>query len=113
MLADAHRQAAEDIERGIMALQATPNQGRLLVEAAWGASFHYIAHGCQVKHGQHHESHAHLGSYLNSLGEPDAAQWWAQIDRLRQGGWNGHPPDAASVQAALDILGEVRVWATN
>lgn len=111
MLADAHRQAAEEIERGITALQVTSNQGRLLVEAAWGASFHYIAHACQTKHGQHHESHARLGSYLNSLGERDAAQWWTQIDRLRQGGWYGHSPDTAEIQAALDILEEVRSWA--
>lgn len=113
MLADAHRQAAEDIERGIAALQATPNQGRLLIEAAWGACFHFIAYGCQVKHGQHQESHARLGSYLNSLGEPDAAQWWIQADRLRQGGWYGHSPDPVSVQAVLDILTEVRAWATS
>ena len=50
MLVDAHRQAALDMEQTIAALgdpAAQPFISRLLIEAYWGASFHWIAVGCQ------------------------------------------------------------------
>jgi len=67
MLADAHRQAAEDIERAITGLgdpHAKPYLGRSIIEMYWGASFHWIAYGCQQKHGKHKENHTKLVSYV-------------------------------------------------
>src|SRR5260370_36076155 len=37
MLAEAHRQAAEDIEKTILPLQATSYAARVVIEGAWGA----------------------------------------------------------------------------
>jgi hypothetical protein len=43
MLAGAHRQAAEDIEKTILPLQAASYAARVVIEGAWGAAFHWIA----------------------------------------------------------------------
>ena len=45
MKAEGHRQAAEQIEKGIAKLQpdTDPEVGRLAIEGAWGASFQWIA----------------------------------------------------------------------
>jgi hypothetical protein len=91
MLADAHRRAAEGIERALKKVWPSidPDEGRLVIEGAWSASFHWIAYACQTKHRQHQESHARLGSFLRGLGETKAADWWERQDRLRQGGLYG------------------------
>lgn len=49
MLADGHRNAAENIEAAIAVLGASPRAARLIIEGAWGAAFHWIACGCCVK----------------------------------------------------------------
>jgi hypothetical protein len=113
MLAAAHRKAAEDVEATITPLASSPQAARIVIEGAWGAVFHWIAFGCETKHGQHQESHARLTSFLHARGEAAVAGWWDQLDRLRQGGWYGLRTDPASVAQALDLLGEVRTWATT
>ena len=111
MLAGAHRQAAEDIEKTILPLQATSYAARVIIEGAWGASFHWIAFGCETKHQNHQESHARLGTFLRRLGELAVAEWWEDIDRVRQGGWYGRTPDPVTVERALDLLGRIHAWA--
>ena len=106
MLADGHRQAAEDIEKTITPLQTMSYAARVVIEGAWGAAFHWIAFGCETKHQSHQESHARLGSYLRRHGENDVAERWEDIDRARQGGWYGSSPEPARVQRAIDLLGE-------
>src|SRR5207245_8304195 len=88
MLADAHRRAAEGIERALKKVwpSSDPDEGRLVIEGAWSASFHWIAYACQTKHEQHQESHARLGSFLRGLGETKAPDWWEVQDRLARGG---------------------------
>ncbi|MGH9638186.1 MAG: hypothetical protein ACRD72_25400, partial [Candidatus Angelobacter sp.] len=68
MLADGHRNAAENIEATIAFLGASPRAARLIIEGAWGSAFHWIAFGCETKHGKHQESHARLGTFLRALG---------------------------------------------
>ncbi len=113
MLAPAHRQAAEGIERGITALHGTPGNERLGIGGAWGSAFHWIAFGCETKHGRYQESHARLGALLRTQGEAGIAGWWDQMERLRQGGWYGQRTDPASVGQALELLREIRTWATS
>jgi hypothetical protein len=113
MLADAHRAAAEDIEAAIVSLVASPRASRLIIEGAWGAAFHWIAFGCQTRHGKHQESHAKLGTFMRSLGETAAANDWERLDQVRQGGWYGSKTDPATQQAALDILQDIHLWATT
>jgi hypothetical protein len=60
MLADMHRQAALDNEQAATLLgdpAARPFVRRAVIELYWGASFHWIAYGCQRKHGKQGESH--------------------------------------------------------
>jgi hypothetical protein len=74
------------------------------IEGAWGAAFHWIAFGCDTKHGKHQESHARLGTFLRSLGETSTADNWERLDQVRQGGWYGSKTDPTTQRAALDIL---------
>jgi hypothetical protein len=71
VLADAHRQAALDLERSIADLgdpAVNPWNARAIIELYWGTAFHWVAYGCQVKHGKHKENHTKLISYLRDLG---------------------------------------------
>ena len=113
MLADAHRDAAEDIEAAIAALIAAPRASRLVIEGAWGAAFHWIAFGCQTKHNVHQDSHAHLGTFLRGQGAKGTADNWERLDQARQGGWYGSRTDPQAQQNALDLLREIRTWATT
>ena len=111
MLAERHRQAAEDIEKTILPLQATSYAARVIIEGAWGASFHWIAFGCAIKHRRHQESHSRLGAFLRSQGEPAVAEWWEDLDRVRQGGWYGNDPEPTAVERALSLLRQIHAWA--
>jgi hypothetical protein len=113
MLADAHRVAAEDIDAAIAALLASPRASRLIIEGAWGAAFHWIAFACHAKHGKHQESHARLGTFMRSLGETNAADNCERLDQVRQGGWYGSKSDPLTQHTALDLLQEIRTWATS
>jgi len=113
MLAEAHRQAAEDIEKTILPLQAASYAARVVIEGAWGAAFHWIAFGCETKHQNHQESHARLGTFLRRQGEGAVAEWWENLDQVRQGGWYGKNIDPVVVQHALDLLERIHVWASQ
>jgi hypothetical protein len=113
MLAEGHRNAAEDIEQSIKKLLPDLETGgsRVVIESAWGAAFHWIAFACETKHQQHQESHARLGRFLHNQGEKNAAERWERLDNLRQGGWYGNHADPISAQHALSILEHIRLWA--
>lgn len=111
MLADNHRNAAEDIESDIATLQAGSHRTRLVIEGAWGAAFHWIAFCCETKYQQHQNNHTRLGRFLRNLGEGAVARWWEDLDQLRQGGWYGGHTDPLDAQQALALLGEIRQWA--
>ena len=111
MLAEAHRRAAEDIEKTILPLQTTLYAARVIIEGAWGAAFHWIAFGCETKHQSHQEHHTRLGTFLRRQGEGNVAEWWEDLDRVRQGGWYGKGTEPAMVQRALDLLERVHSWA--
>jgi hypothetical protein len=107
MLAENHRQAAEDIEKTILQLQTTSYAARVVIEGAWGASFRWIAFGCQTKHQRHQESHARPGSFLRSQGEREVAERWENLEQIRQGGWYGNNTDSTTVQYAVDLLAKI------
>lgn len=113
MLADAHRQAAEDIEKTILPLQSASYAARVVIEGTWGAAFHWIAFGCETKHKTHQESHARLVTFLRRQEEGAVAQWWENLDRIRQGGWYGKNTDPIIVELAVDLLARIREWATQ
>ena len=113
MLAARHRKAAEDIEQSVQQLQGNPQAARLIIEGAWGASFHWIAYACQTKHQKHRESHKRLAAFLRDEGESIVADWWNSLDSARQGGWYGGGDAPGDAQAALDLLAEIRNWALS
>lgn len=116
MLEDAHREAAENIERVIADLgdpAVKPYINRSLIESYWGAAFHWVAVGCQVKHGKHKENHSHLGKFLRDLGELSVADWWDRLDERRRGGWYGHQTTVADVQTIQGYWKSIKTWATS
>jgi hypothetical protein len=113
MRGDAHRQAAENLEIGIQTLQGQPSQVRLIIEAAWLASFHWIAYGCDRKYQKHLEKHQGLANYLDTLGESVIANIWRTCERVRQGGAYGQQVAPLNEQQALDLLNQIRTWATT
>ncbi len=116
MLEDAHRQAALDMERSIADLgdpAAKPWNARVIIELYWGAAFHWIAYGCQVKHGKHKENHTKLGKYLRDLGEPAIAQVWDGLEGGRRGGWYGNRTSLGDVAQSQTIWQEIQTWATT
>jgi hypothetical protein len=113
MLAEAHRQAAEDIETTISSIHTEPYAARVIIESAWGAAFHWIAFGCQTKHQNHQESHARLGTFLRRQNEVSVAEWWDALDQVRQGGWYGKNTDPITVQYANDLLAKIHTWAVS
>lgn len=111
MLADAHHQAAVDIEKTILPLQTLSYSARVVIEGAWGAAFHWIAFGCETKHQSHQESHARLGTFLRRQGEGAIAEWWENLEHIRHGGWYGKSTDTVAVQHALGLLEKIHTWA--
>jgi hypothetical protein len=114
--ADDHRQAAEDIEAVLPDLAASPagpRANRMTIEAYFGAAFHWIAYGCQTKHGKHKENHTKLVSYLRDIGEPEIGERWRVLEEIRNGGWYGHHHEAADAAQAEALWQGVRQWALS
>jgi hypothetical protein len=111
MKADGHRRHAESLELGVTLAQQNPNASVALIEAAWGAAYHWIGYGCIQKHQQHRDKHQGLASYLDGLGEHTAAQLWRSFEDLRQSGFYGNHAGDEEVQKALLLLENIRTWA--
>src|SRR5262245_53860597 len=116
MLADAHQQAALDIERSIDDLgdpAAKPWNARALIELYWSAAFHWVACGAQRKHGKHKGNHTKLTQYLNDLGEPGIGHNWEAMENGRRGGLYGHHTTLTDVLNARRHWQDIRTWATT
>ena len=57
--------------------------------------------------------HQGLNAYLVSLGELRLAQWWRNFEDLRKAGLYGNQAGESEVQEALDLLENIRTWATT
>ncbi len=116
MLADAHRDAAEGIEQVIADIgdvTGKPYATRSVIELYWGAAFHWIAYGTQLKHGKHKENHTKLARYLRDLGEPTIGGFWDSLENRRAGGMYGNQTAPLDVAEARRLWQEIRTWATN
>ena len=113
MLVDMHRQAALDNEQAATLLgdpAARSFVRRAIIELYWGASFHWIAYGCQRKHGKHKENHTKLVSYLRDQGEDTIATVWNTLDSKRVGGWYGTHVELDNVEDARRLWQDIRTW---
>lgn len=116
MNGDTHRAAAEDLERSISDLGdpvARPYNGRALIELYWGATFEWLAYGCERKHGKHKEKHDGLARFLRDVGESGMADRWTAMEGVRQGGFYGRRTAIADVERAKQIWQDVRTWALS
>lgn len=90
---------------------ADPDLGPGLIEILWSAAFHWIAYGCQRKHGQHKENHTQLGRYLRDMGDTVVAFHWDSLEHARRGAMYGHAATLADVQQAQTDWQAIRAWA--
>jgi len=116
MNADAHRDAALELERSIADLgdpAARPYTIRALVELSWGATFEWLAYGSDRKHGKHKEKHDGLARFLRDLGESEMADHWTAMEGTRQGGFYGHKNTLDTLDEARRLWRAVRTWALS
>lgn len=90
---------------------ADPDIAPSLIENYWSAAFHWIAFGCQQKHGKHKENHTMLGRYLRDLGEQALATHWDALERTRQGALYAYNAALTDVNRAHDDWQATRTWA--
>ena len=116
MRADAHQQRAQQFEHAIAALgdpSADPDLGPTLIENYWAAAFHWIAFGCQAKHGRHKENHTQLARYLRDNGEPAIGDAWDRMELTRQGAMYAYGTAPEDVAEAQRTWQEIRTWALS
>jgi hypothetical protein len=114
MRTDAHQERALQLEHTIGAVgdpNADPDHAPGLIELYWGAAFHWIALGCQQKHGKHKENHAQLGRYLRDLGESAIGDEWDRLELKRQGAMYAYTANPEQASNAHDDCQEIRAWA--
>src|SRR5262249_7280732 len=87
--------------------------GRTVIESYWGAAFHWIAYGCDRKHGKHKENHSKLVSFLRDLGEGAVSNLWDNREKSRSGGWYGHQTARPDVLEAQGYWQDIRIWALS
>ena len=88
MRVEAHERRALQLEHAITVLgdpAVDADIAPALIESYWSAAFHWIAYGCQQKHGQHKENHTQLARYLRDHAESVVADHWDTLERTRQG----------------------------
>jgi hypothetical protein len=111
MRIDGHEQHAHQLEHAITVLgdpAADPDVGISLIENYWAASFHWIAVGCQKKHGRHKENHTQLAKYL---GELAIGAHWDNLEGARQGAMYAYGTSLADISRAHDDWQAIRTWA--
>jgi hypothetical protein len=116
MRLDGHEQHALEIEHAISLLgdpAADPKVTISLMENYWAASFHWVAVGCQKRHGKHKENHTQLAKYLRDLGESDAATHWDNREGSRQGAMYAYQYTLADAQRAYNDWQAIRSWALS
>jgi hypothetical protein len=116
MRVDGHEDHALQLEQAIAVLgdpSAAPYVSISLIENYWAAAFHWIAFGCQRKHGKHKENHIQLGRYLRDLGEPAIGSAWDRLENKRQGAMYSYRAAPADVSDARDDWEEIRQWARS
>jgi len=116
MRADAHQQRAQQLEHATILLgdpAADPDIGPSLIENYWAAAFHWLAFGCQQKHGKHKENHTQLGRYLDDLAESDMADHWNRLERTRHRAMYAYQVALPDVERARTDWQAIRTWATT
>jgi hypothetical protein len=116
MRADGHEHHARQLEHALTLLGdpiTDPDIAISLIEHYWAAGFHWVAYGCQVKHGKHKENHTQLGRYLRDLGESTVAEVWDRLELKRQGAMYAYAATPEQAAKARDDWQEIRTWALS
>lgn len=112
MKKEDHLEKAERIEHSTESLDKEKDW-ELIVEGIYGAAQHYIAYICEIKLGEHHETHKGLIKYLKEHNLTELANKFQRLDELRIGKWYGNQVNGETVGLALEVLGEIKGGVNN
>ena len=112
MKKEDHLEKAERIERSTENLDKEKDW-ELIVEGIYGAAQHYIAYICDIKLGEHHETHKGLIKYLKEHNLTELANKFQRLDELRIGKWYGNQVNGETVDLALEVLEEIKGEVSN
>ena len=101
MKKEDHLEKAERIERSTKNLDKEKDW-ELIVEGIYGAAQHYIACICDVKLGEHHETHKGLIKYLKEHNLTELANKYPQIVNLTT------EVNGETIDLALGVLKEIK-----
>ena len=107
MKKEDHLEKAKRIEKSIKSLNKEKDW-ELIVEGIYGAAQHYIACICDIKLGEHHETHKGLIKYLKEHDLTELADKFQRLDELRIGKWYGNQVNGETVDLALEVLEEIK-----
>src|SRR5262249_16869064 len=116
MRADGHQRRAEQFEHSIDVLgnpDADPDLAPSLIEFYWAATFHWIAYGCQAKHGKYKEHETQLGQYLRDVGELAVGETWDRFETVRWDAMFASRTHFELVARARDDWQEICAWALS
>lgn len=102
-----HLEKAKRIEHSIDSLDKEEDW-ELIVEGIYGAAQHYIAYICDIKLGEHHDTHKGVIRYLKEHNLAELADRFQRLDELRIGKWYGNQVNGETVGLALEALKEIK-----
>jgi hypothetical protein len=112
MRGEKHLQNARELEVSIRELaKLDPDKHiRLIVEGAFGAAHHYIAYGCDLKHGVHSDKHEGVPAMLRRLGREEISKIFERLDTIRHGRFYGSKRNGEIVEEILQLLENLKRW---
>jgi hypothetical protein len=112
MRGEKHLQNARELEASIQELaKLDPDEHiRLIVEGAFGAAHHYIAYGCDSKHGVHSDKHEGVSAMLRRLGHERISETFERLDTIRHGRFYGGKRNGEIVEEILRLLEQIKGW---
>lgn len=111
MQKDGHLETAVQLEKSARQLLFAPEEHvKAIVELIFGSAHHYIAHGLDVKYGEHSDDHTRDAGVLRRVGELDIAQRFESLDRLRAGRFYGRKGNGETVAECIKLLEEIKTW---
>lgn len=112
MRSDGHLRNARELEASVRELAGLdPDKHiRLIVEGAFGAAHHYIAYGCDSKHGTHSDKHEGVPTILRRFGHSEIAKIFERLDTIRHGRFYGGKGNSETIGEILHLLDRIKEW---
>lgn len=115
MNAEGHLHKSQEIEGSLRKLLPDPKGENVvaLVELAYGVLQHLIAFGMEKKFSLHLDTHVGLPRELRKYGVGNIAMLFEELDTFRAGRWYGSKGNGEVVKRCLEVIDEIKDWATK